>query len=155
MKTMMMTVTLLSILREIDPPLTPELLDQLLTYYAQTENTIINVEMKKVLEQFLEALVTVLNQNPGLQYFQESEVDLSDRIWSTTLCGIATKKNVLDWLRNSIKLTNGSCDSQIFKLLRRRRPSGPRIRASPHTPRLYMELASMLMRPLQLVQTIQ
>lgn len=62
-------------------------------------------EWRDTIRSFLEAAVQASNLQSEVQYLQQSTVIRSDRIWSTTCCGIVTMRNVTEWLNNSIKKT--------------------------------------------------
>lgn len=101
----MITVSLLAILLDLTYLLDLEAVYLLLDIYQEDQRTIDQwtVEAREVLQTFIMAVQESLVNEPGIKYLQDSKRIHSDRTWSTTSCGIVTKRTVVTWLDSSMK----------------------------------------------------
>lgn len=100
----MISVSLYHILMELTYLLDLHVIYLLLDVYQADQRTIDTwtVESRETLQQFILTAQEALIKEPGIQYLQHSTRIENDRSWSTTLCGIVTKKTVTAWFANSM-----------------------------------------------------
>lgn len=104
MRSLMMTQTLLLIVKAIAVPLTMGLIETILTDIQSASHGLNNMtpEARLILQTFVQEAIQVLCQNPGLPSLQSCTSINLDPTWSTTRCGIVTMKKVTKWLNNCI-----------------------------------------------------